>query len=632
MTAFSPSKPDESSKGREQPTRTGGRRRKLWIAALAVLLALSLIVAPFLFYLRGSGIKTSVLNNVVPGYAKLEHPFVTTARPNPSEGVISCNSFIAVDVMLPNAGYVVDAATVNSGSVRLIRKLDSWIVPARVNTSAAGDALVLQPEQALSPNTYYRFEILPALKDTAGASFKPFRTGFTTGGAGEASTMPVAFEKIELPLTAGRMYTAVAVGPDGDLYAATYTGDLLRCSLHSDGTIASVDVIETVHRANGGDRLITGICFDPDSTPGAPVLYVSHGQSTRTAADDWTGKLSRLTGATLDHYQDVLVGFPRAARDHLNNQPAFGPDGALYLPNGSNSAMGDADATWGNRPERKLSACVMRIDLAAIGQRTIDIRTDDGGGPYNPFAPGAPVTVYASGVRNAYDLVWTRDGKLMAPINGSAAGGNTPESPKRDIPALHNVRLTIPDHLARIEPGRYYGHPNPSRGEYVLMGGNPTDGIDPIEVNRYPVGILPQSRWKPPVAEFGSNISPCGIIEYKGSGRTLPIDGALMVCRYSGGKDVCLFLPGRDGSFGEMVTGIDGLFGFADPLDLVQHPVNGHLYVAEFGGKRVTLLRAKPQGVSSRVYREKVGLGMGLHETPAGKHIAKPEGDDARED
>ena len=27
------------------------------------------------------------------------------------------------------------------------------------------------------------------------------------------------------------------------------------------------------------------------------------------------------------------------------------------------------------------------------------------------------------GVRNAYDLVWTRDGLLYAPTNGSAAGG-----------------------------------------------------------------------------------------------------------------------------------------------------------------------------------------------------------------
>ena len=43
-----------------------------------------------------------------------------------------------------------------------------------------------------------------------------------------------------------------------------------------------------------------------------------------------------------------------------------------------------------------------------------------------PFAPDAPLTIYASGVRNAFDLLFTSDGKLYAPTNGSAAGGNTP--------------------------------------------------------------------------------------------------------------------------------------------------------------------------------------------------------------
>ena len=56
----------------------------------------------------------------------------------------------------------------------------------------------------------YRFEILPSLKDTSGASFKPYRLTFTTGGSGNAVTLPVAFEKTTLPQTAGHVYTSVA--------------------------------------------------------------------------------------------------------------------------------------------------------------------------------------------------------------------------------------------------------------------------------------------------------------------------------------------------------------------------------------------------------------------------------------
>lgn len=622
MTAFSP-----TTEAADRRALQSARRRRRWIAVFAMILVAVLIVTPVALYFRGTGIKTTILENV--GYSNPDHPRVTAIRPAAADGMISCNAFFAVDVELPNTGHPIDPATVNSGSVRLIRRLDNTAVPARVNTSAAGDAIVLQPEQALDPNTVYRFEILPALKDTAGGSFQPFRASYTTGGGTEATSLPVAFEKVPLPQSAGRMYTAVTFSPDGALYAGTYDGYIFRYALNADGTVATATEIDVIRKA--GDRLITGLCFDPSSTAETPVLYVSHGQSTRTSADEWTGTLTRLTGADLSQHQDVLVHLPRAARDHLNNQMAFGPDGALYLAIGSNSAMGDADPTWGNRPERKLSACVVRIDLAAIGQRTIDVRTNDADGPYDPAAPGAPVTLFATGVRNAYDVLFNRAGKMIAPINGSAAGGNAPESPDKRVPGLHNLRLTIPDHLAQIDPGSYHGHPNPSRGEYVLMGGNPTDAIDSIEVNRYPVGTPPHPRWQPPIAEFGSNLSPCGILEFRGVGRTAVLDGALMVCRFSGGKDICLFVPDAAGVYREMVTGLDGLFGFADPLDLAQHPTTGHLYVAEFGGKRLTLLRARPDGTSNRVYRQKVGQSMGLHETPSGKNTVPGPGDE-RED
>ena len=40
---------------------------------------------------------------------------------------------------------------------------------------------------------------------------------------------------------------------------------------------------------------------------------------------------------------------PRSVKDHETNSLAFGPDGALYLTQGANNAMGAADSTWGNR-------------------------------------------------------------------------------------------------------------------------------------------------------------------------------------------------------------------------------------------------------------------------------------------
>ena len=117
---------------------------------------------------------------------------------------------------------------------------------------------------------------------------------------------------------------------------------------------------------------------------------------------------------------------------------------------------------------------------------------------------------------------------------------------------------------------------------------------DPVEVDRYPVGTRPEPNWRPPAATFGRNLAPCGILEYHGAGPAAPLDGALFVCRYSGGKDVCVLVPNHDGSVREMITGIDGLTRLHDPLDIAQHPTTGHLYVVEHGGKRITLLRVKP--------------------------------------
>ncbi len=43
----------------------------------------------------------------------------------------------------------------------------------------------------------------------------------------------------------------------------------------------------------------------------------------------------------------------------------------------------------------------------------------EAGGSYDPYDPGAALTIYATGVRNAYDLLWHSNGRLYVPVNGS---------------------------------------------------------------------------------------------------------------------------------------------------------------------------------------------------------------------
>jgi hypothetical protein len=269
----------------------------------------------------------------------------------------------------------------------------------------------------------------------------------------------------------------------------------------------------------------------------------------------------------------------------------------LYIPQPSNTAFGGSDAVWGDRPERVLSATVLRLDVANACDAPIDAKTADGGGAYDPDAPGAPLTVYADGVRLAYDLLWHSNGRLYAPVNGSSAGGNAPAG--GGAPALQDIPDSEHDWLFRVRPGRYHGHPNPQRGHYVLNGGNPTASPDPAEVPQYPVGTPPDPAWNAAVYDFGDHVSPNGIIEYRGTAFGGRLRGKLLVCRYNAGSDILCLSLDADGNVKSATAGIAGLTGLTNPLDLAEDVRTGNVYVAEYGARRVTLLR--PVGARAAV-------------------------------
>jgi glucose/arabinose dehydrogenase len=479
-----------------------------------------------------------------------------------------------------------------------------------VNTTGGGDAIVLKPRERLEPNTQYTFEVNGGCRDTAGAAFKYFASTFTTAASGATTPLPVAFEQVALPAAQGEMFTSLAFGPDHRLYASTMDGRVVRFAVAPDGSLTDAQTFPTVAAHNHGPRLVTGICFDPAATAQNPVLWVSHGQLVLKEATDWSGRISRLSGPNLSDYQDVVVGLPRAVRDHLNNQPVFGPDGALYFCQASCTAMGAPDGRWGMRPEHLLSAAILRLDVSKLSKLPLDVKTEEGG-TYDPRVGDPPLTIYATGVRNAYDLLWHSNDRLYAPVNASAAGGNTPGGPtkkghgfEQDVPALVNVRQTLDDGLYHIERGMYYGHPNPLRDQFVLNGGNPTAGPDPMEISDYPVGIKPYVEWRPPVYVFGKNLAPTGIIEYRGDAFGGLLRGKVLVCRYSGGDDILVLSLDERGEVTEAVSGVEGFTRLMDPLDLVEDPATGNLYVAEFQPKRLTLLRPKSGGVSQYAYRQ----------------------------
>jgi glucose/arabinose dehydrogenase len=540
-------------------------------------------------------------------------PRVVSSRPMPGETGIAPNLALVVSVRLPKEGQKLDPGTLSAESVRLTRVENSESVPMDLELKPTHDPalqlVVATPRQPLLPNQRYELLLSERVTDTNGYRVFPHRARFVTADGQNRPTFPWSFEKVALPEAIDEQpFICVALCPDGKLYASTFDGRIVRFEIRDDGTLRRLDTISTVIDNNAGPRLITGICFDPASSQTNLIAYVSHGQSVLENADDWTGKLSRLSGDSLEKYEDLIVELPRGQKDHLNFQPVVGPDGAIYFGQGSMTSAGDPDPKWGSRGEHLMTAAVLRLDLTKLKSAPLRARTD-GANPYDPFAPDAPLTIFATGVRSGFDLLFHSNGSFYATINGAAGGGNAPGSPVGApgpvVPALREMQTTTDDILVALQQGAYYGHPNPLRKEYVVNAGNARKGFDPQGIPDYPDGqIPPDPRYRLPVYVFGRNLTPSGLVEFGSDALGADLRGAIIVTRFSGYGDLVVLLPNADGAIERALIGIDGLDELDKPLDVAVDPRNGNLYVAEFGGKRITLLKPAPERESRRVFVE----------------------------
>ncbi|MEM8872805.1 MAG: kelch repeat-containing protein [Planctomycetota bacterium] len=538
--------------------------------------------------------------------SEADRPTVTGV--NPADGATGVTRDIGIfaNIAAGTSGGRIDQATLNANTVYLERTDNGQRVTANVQTSGAGDVIILTPSgSVLDANTDYTFVITDGVKDILGNAVVPFTSSFTTGTAGGTIDTSISFDRTQVALADGERWTGVTFGPDGRLYATTLDGLIYRFDVDADGAFSNKTEITTL-RDDAGFRALIGLTFDPTSTADNLIAYAIHGDFEGILAGDardWTGKISVLSGDDLGNIRDLVTGLPRSVGDHLTNQASFGPDGMLYLSQAANTAMGASDPTWSEangtpRPERLLTAAILRIDVAAIGTGTVDVQTADTDTPYDPFAADAPVTLFATGVRNAYDLLWHSNGTLYAPTNGSGNGGNTPADPSQTGTDLTNVPEVQRDYLFAINQGGYYGSPNPVRNEFILNGGNPTAGVDPHEVATYPVGTQPDANWRVDdiAFDFGLRVSPNGIIEYRDDASTGSpfggdLDGKIFVVRYATPQDILILTPGAGGGIVDARDGFSGLEDFAAPIDIIQQPGTGNLLVADLGTRAIYLLQ-----------------------------------------
>ncbi len=203
-------------------------------------------------------------------------------------------------------------------------------------------------------------------------------------------------------------------------------------------------------------------------------LYVSH-----------RGAVSRIEPD--GRVVDLVTGLPSEG-DHSNNQLALGPDGKLYVGQGTvtNSGVvgmdnfllgwlqrypGLHDQTPRTLALRRRRVITLNPFLLGGAQGSVWVTT----GPFAPFGEAGPrapgvtrgngavlrmdldgsdLEVYAWGLRNPFGLAWSPQGRLYAADNGMDERGSRPIK-------------DAPDTLLRVVEGAWYGWPDFAAGRSI---------------------------------------------------------------------------------------------------------------------------------------------------------------------
>ncbi|MCH8025260.1 MAG: PQQ-dependent sugar dehydrogenase [Chloroflexi bacterium] len=374
--------------------------------------------------------------------------------------------------------------------------------------------------------------------------------------------------------------TALTMGPDGRLYVAELNGRILALTL--DPATKAITAVETV--ATAADlQEVFGIAFDPTDTSSPPPVYVVNtvsGFGGPAPAGSYPGKITKIHGPGYATKTDIITGLPVSNSVHQANGIAFAADGTLYIAHGSTTNAGVVASTGTQfiRPEVPLSGAILIASPSAGGF--------DGAITYDP--PGTysssvdqvsgDVSVFASGLRNPYDLVLHSNGRIYATDNapnaesGGASTSCTTEDPDPWAPDTRG-----PDELNLIEAGGYYGHPNRNRGRFDARQCVYHNGLDGSGVDwTGPIDLLP--------------VSTNGLVEYTSAAFGGELAGDLFYVSFN------------DGLLGRVVLSPDGTSvvsnatfasSFITPLDIAVG-TDGTLYIAEIFGNQITFMQPKP--------------------------------------
>ncbi|GAB0495535.1 hypothetical protein MMPV_006837 [Pyropia vietnamensis] len=388
----------------------------------------------------------------------------------------------------------------------------------------------------------------------------------------------------------GQGVTCSARGPDGRYYFGTQ-GGVLHVLTVDESTSVVTDSCAT--EPFSGGRSILGISFPP-SDVAATRLFASTSvlfwldRGLLPYSSGWRNGRVDLFTPTADgcwkYNRPVISGLPVSNHDHGVNGHTWDDDGRFYVSVGGSTNAGVAVRgetkaerdLIGGVPESPLSAAVIVAEVDAPGFDGA-VKYSAADTPDTATIRSGDVSVYASGLRNAFALAYTSRGAIYASDNGPNAG----YGPASTSCTSQGADPQTGDALLRITAGAYYGSPNRNRGRedtrqcvYVAPMGPRVPGVDAT----------------PGLAGLQSSTN--GVLEYSASTFANALRGEILLSKFAGQSNGLLYRarPAPDGSSMPLdadgvrvIMGRSGLAMFEDP--------SGGLVMADPRSDQVTLLK-----------------------------------------
>jgi N-acetylneuraminic acid mutarotase/glucose/arabinose dehydrogenase len=269
--------------------------------------------------------------------------------------------------------------------------------------------------------------------------------------------------------------TVGAWGPDGRFYTSGRHGQLTATQFGDSYQVVSTQSYPGV--SSLPNREVLGIAFSPFDGTSPVRVYLAHGQlfvnggTSFSGPSPYTGQVSVLEGPSFDNPVPLITGLPVSNHDHGINGMVFDHNGDLLIAVGGVTNAGIEYPTIGDIPESPLSGAILKAYTSKPGfdgtvvylhSQTGLPDADQVHGDEVDVAPGVDVVPWATGIRNAFDLVLSTWGFVYATDNGPNFGfGPASTGPGTQGPDPFEI-----DEVLLVEPGLYYGHPNLSRARY----------------------------------------------------------------------------------------------------------------------------------------------------------------------